>query len=118
MTIAPDHLRQRWNTAPALIQSILDKEKTKAPFTPVQSNPRLISYREQVGKDLWKAKQEKHISATVYYTWLLDQEDLSASVEYERFRGSWAHSEWVHKPEVLSLYQKVIADQKRFQFLR
>lgn len=51
-------------------------------------------YFDQIQSEIRKAKKQKNAEAVVYYKRALY---FSAVVSFERFKGSWAYSEWVKK---------------------
>ena len=60
-------------------------------------------YSDQLRMAYNKAKKDKNVEAMVYYRSL---GNTSGNASFEKFKGSWAHGEWLKKPEIA----KAIAD--------
>lgn len=65
-------------------------------------------YKTQLQIAFRKAKKEKNIEAMTYYYELLNS-NTSASVSFEKFKGSWAYEQWLKKPQT----QRIIDDIKK-----
>ena len=55
-----------------------------------------LSYSEQIQAEIKKSHKKRDMSRLFYYTQLAEA-SLCASVSYETFKGSWAHSQWIAK---------------------
>lgn len=58
-----------------------------------------------------KAKREKNAEAMTYYETL---GDTSASVPFEKFKGSWAYEQWKKKPEIQAHIAKIQSEMKKW----
>jgi len=82
---------------------IVDEDDLKSQIWDLQEEKVKPDYGTQLKMAADKAKREKNVEAMVYYQLL---QNTSASVPFEKFKGSWAYDQWKDKPEV----QKAIAD--------
>ena len=63
-----------------------------------------------------KVKKKKDVEGMAYYK-LLMKDRPTASVSWDRFRGSWAYKSWIKKDEVKKTIQDIQDDFKRFAYL-
>lgn len=72
-------------------------------------------YGDQLRAAFKKASKEGNVEAMAYYATM---GPTSASVSFERFKGSWAYGEWLKKPETQKVIQKIQDEMKRFSYMR
>ena len=70
---------------------------------------------------LKQSKKKGDHEQSAYYTQALEsmiQRGGSAFVSWDRFKGSWAYTQWIKKPETQKLIKDIKADYDRFSYMR
>ena len=70
---------------------------------------------------LKQSKKKGDHEQSAYYTQALEsmiQRGGSAFVSWDRFKGSWAYTQWIKKPETQKLINDIKADYDRFSYMR